>query len=122
MIIDDDAALRRGMSVRLRAAGYTVLSAAHPDAALGLVLRERPDAILLDIEMPGFNGLDFHQCLRVTERAREIPVIYVSGRRTPSHVEDAFRQGARAFISKPYDPQELLAVVNGVLAAAARPG
>ena len=116
MIIDDDATLRRGLSIRLKAAQFDVVTAEHPDSALNLALRRRPDVILMDIEMPHFSGLDFHECLRVTERGRDIPVVYLSGVNSPSNLEDAFRQGARAFIAKPYDPHELLATIRGVLA------
>ena len=76
-----------------------------------------PDLILLDIEMPNYNGLDFHECLRVTERGRNIPIIYLSGTGTPPNRRDAFRLGARAFVAKPYDVDELLATIRGVLEA-----
>ena len=115
MIVDDDAGLLQSLTIRLRAAGFKVLAAAHPDAALSTILREQPDLLLLDINMPHFSGLDFHQCLRVTERGRDIPIIYLSGQRTPAHIEDAYRQGARAFIVKPYDAHELLATIKGIL-------
>lgn len=115
MIIDDDSSIREGLSVRLRSQGFDVLCADHPESALDAVLRERPDAILLDIDMPGYNGLDFHECLQFTERGRGIPVIYVSGCGTPPNLEDAYRQGAQAFIAKPYVSEDLLATIRGVL-------
>lgn len=120
MIIDDDAGLRQSLSIRLRAAGFEVLAAAHPDAALSTILRVQPDLLLLDINMPHYSGLDFHQCLQVTERGRDIPIIYLSGHRTPAHLQDAYRQGARAFIVKPYDAHELLATITGVLESRAQ--
>jgi len=121
MIIDDDAALRNGLSIRLRSAGFKVLTAEHPDTVFNTVLRNQPDLVLLDIDMPHFSGLDFHECLRVTDRGRNIPIVYLSGMRSLSSRQDAFRQGARAFLTKPYDPHELLATVRGVLAASANP-
>ena len=119
MIIDDDAALREALTIRLKAAGFEVIASAHPDAALQPVLRLRPDLLLLDIDMPCYSGLDFHQCLRVTDRGRNIPVVYLSGHDTPSHRQEAFKQGARAFLTKPYDADTLLATINGVLQAEA---
>jgi DNA-binding response OmpR family regulator len=115
MIIDDDASIRQGLSLRLRSAGFEVFCSDHPETAIADVLRKRPDAILLDIEMPGFNGLDFHDCLKYTERGRDIPIIYLSGCGTPPNLEDAFRQGAHAFIAKPYEPELLVATIRGVI-------
>jgi DNA-binding response OmpR family regulator len=120
MIIDDDRLIRQGLAMRLRSAGFDALATAHPDEALRLALRNRPDAILLDIDIPGFSGLDFHDCLRVTERGRDIPVIYLSGHASAANRADAFSQGARAFIAKPYEPQELIATLTGIIAADAR--
>ena len=117
MIVDDDPGLREALGLRLRQAGFDVVSADHPDRALGLVLKQRPDLILLDIEMPRFSGLDFHECLRCSDRARDIPVVYLSGRTSAPARRDAYRQGGRAFIAKPYEPGELIATITGVLEA-----
>ncbi len=116
MVIDDDAGVRQGLQVRLKSAGFDVLTAAHPEQAISVVMRERPDLILLDIDMPNFTGLDFHESLLVSRRAGRIPIVYLSGTGTPPNREDAFRQGARAFIAKPYDAHELVATIRGVLA------
>lgn len=121
-ILDDDAHLRHGLSLRLQSAGFEVLAATHPEAALSVVLHNRPDLILLDIDMPRFSGLDFHECLRATDRGRNIPIIYLSGAGSPPNRQDAFRQGARAFVAKPYNPDELLATIRGVLEAPAPGG
>lgn len=117
LLIDDDASLRHGLSVRLRSAGYEVRSAGHPDAAINSALLEPPDLIILDVHMPRFNGPEFHDCLRFTDRGRRIPVVYLSGSNTAESREAALRRGALAFLSKPYDPDELLATINKVLHA-----
>lgn len=125
MIIDDDAHLRAALAVRLRRARFEVIDSGSPEAAARIILHTPPDLILLDIDMPNYNGLDFHECLKYAERARHIPVVYLSGQSTPVFMEEAFRRGARAFIAKPYDPHELVAILRGVLGAdhapAARP-
>lgn len=101
MVLDDDAALRRSLLIRLRREGYDVLDAEHPESAIHTVLHERPDLILLDIEMQHYNGLGFQECLQFSERARGIPIIYISGAGSPPNRKDAFRMGARAFVTKP---------------------
>ncbi|MGE0479835.1 MAG: response regulator transcription factor [Phycisphaerae bacterium] len=115
LLIDDDASLRHGLSVRLRSEGYEVRSAGHPDAAINAALLDPPDLIILDVHMPRFNGPEFHDCLRVTERGRRIPIVYLSGSNTAESREAALRRGARAFLTKPYDPDELLATIVNVL-------
>jgi two-component system phosphate regulon response regulator PhoB len=117
MIIDDDAQLRVALAVRLRGAHFEVLDSESPEAATPLILQNPPDLILLDIDMPNYSGLDFHECLKFAERARHIPVVYLSGQNSPVFIEAAFRRGARAFIAKPYNPHELVAVLRGVLGA-----
>lgn len=121
LVIDDDAGMRESMTIRLRSIGLDVLACDHPDAATDLVVRHHPDLILLDIEMPRFSGVEFHDTLRFSRRADGIPVIYVSGHVSPALIEEAYRQGARAFIKKPFDSAELVATVKGVLHTITRP-
>lgn len=117
MIVDDDAQLRAALSVRLRRAGFEVSDSGSPETAAQEILHQPPDLILLDIDMPHYNGLDFHECLKFSDRGRRIPVVYLSGHNSPVFLEEAFRRGARAFIAKPYNPHELVAVLRGVLNA-----
>jgi two-component system, OmpR family, response regulator len=117
MIIDDDAQIRAALLVRLRKAGFEVIDSGSPAEATQAILHDPPDLILLDIDMPQYNGLDFHECLKYADRGRGIPVVYLSGQNTPVFLEEAFRRGARAFIAKPYNPHELVAILRGVLGA-----
>lgn len=115
LIVDDDSTLRTALSVRLRSAGFEVLDSAHPDAAAELAIRERPDLILLDINMPRYTGLEFHECLKFSTRAREIPIVYLSGERDEISRQTAMKQGARAFVQKPYQPEALIQIICDVL-------
>lgn len=117
VIVDDDAAIRQAVTTRLVRAGFDVLSAEDPDAASKLVIRERPDAILLDIQSPPAGGLNFRQCLRLSDVEDDIPIIFLSGHGVTSNRQEAFRQGATGYVSSPYDPNELISTVTSVLAA-----
>ena len=120
LIVDDDRALTLALKVRLKAMGFDVQACGTADDASQCVLRWRPDVIILDIELPSYTGLEFHECLRYSAVARDIPVVYLSGHDSDSHRRIAHQQGARAFVVKPYDPDDLgrtLYSVMGVWAA-----
>jgi len=115
LIVDDDRTMVLALSVRLRKTGLEVLTCHNAHEAPQIVLRERPDVILLDIDMPHFTGLEVHECLRLAERSRRIPVIYVSGSISPSDRQVALRQGAKAFLVKPFETETLLETIRSVL-------
>jgi len=115
LIVDDDRTMVLALSVRLRKTGLEVLTCHNAYEAPQIVLRERPDVILLDIDMPHFTGLEVHECLRLAERSRRIPVIYVSGSVSPIDRQVALRQGAKAFLVKPFETQALLETIRSVL-------
>jgi DNA-binding response OmpR family regulator len=115
LIVDDDKALATALSARLRAAGFEVFAAYCADTASKLVLQKRPDLVILDIEMPHYSGLEFHECLQMSPRTGNIPVIYLSGQDSTTYRTEAFRHGAQAFVSKPYDSKKLIALIQEVL-------
>lgn len=121
LVIDDDHTLTRAVSVRLRAAGFDVQTANDAQSGLKLAATGQADLILLDIDMPRFTGLELHECLKCSERARYTPVVYLSGAESHhSHLE-AFRHGAKAFLIKPYQPDELISTIRDVIATTVCP-
>jgi excisionase family DNA binding protein len=106
LVVDDDARLREYMRVNLELAGYSVREAENGEQALVAIEDKAPELVLLDVVMPGIDGW---QLLRQLEELHgSIPVIMFSGK-----VEDqataAAEHGARGFVGKPFDPEELLA-------------
>lgn len=116
LVIDDDTALLRAISIRLRTAGFQTVTAVDGASGAQLAARERPDLIILDIDMPHYSGLELHECLRFAGRVRGIPVMYLSGNDSLLNRATAHQLGARAFLTKPYDPMVLLNAVKEVLA------
>ena len=111
LVIDDDEYMRDLLRLHLSNAGYEVLLA--EDAVVGghSLLRQRPDLILLDVEMPFMNGLEFAKALKADPAVCDIPVVFVSSR---DDCEDRAREfGARAFLRKPLLADHLLATVAG---------
>ena len=117
LLVDDDALLRRGLRYTLEQAGYAVRDAGTAEAGLELVRQLPPDLILLDVGLPGMDGL---QALRELQREHEIPVIFLSARRRELDEILGLELGADDYITKPYDPDVLMARVRAVLRRAGR--
>lgn len=115
LVVDDDKALTKAMALRLGAAGFEVHVCNDAHEASDTVVRCMPGAIVLDIDMPGYTGPEFHQCLQFTRRARHIPVIFLSGHDTEANRRIASVQGAAAFLTKPYDSDELIRTLHSVI-------
>lgn len=117
LIVDDDALLRRSLSLQLEQAGYRTSTAASAEDALALVKRDQPDLILLDVGLPGMDGLD---ALRHFRQDGEIPIIFVTARRRELDTILGLELGADGYITKPFNPDVLLAHIKSVLRRSAR--
>ena len=106
LVVDDDPALRELIRVSLSLDGYTVREAASAEEALAAIEDTAPDLVLLDVVMPGVDGWQMLQ--RMQERHGSIPVIMFSGKVDEQSAADAEQRGARGFIGKPFDPQQLI--------------
>jgi DNA-binding response OmpR family regulator len=112
LVVDDDTLLRRSLGLQLEQAGYVATTAASAEDALAQVARERPDLILLDVGLPGMDGLE---ALRHFQRETDIPVIFVTARRRELDTILGLELGADGYITKPFNPDVLLAHVKAVL-------
>lgn len=112
LIVDDNADTRLILSARLKANHYHTVFAADALQAMSVALKERPDAILLDLGLPGGNGLVVLQRFKANTALSAIPVIIVTAE-DPSVAEArAIEAGADAFLQKPVDQDKLLAAVQ----------
>ncbi|HZZ27363.1 MAG TPA: response regulator [Pirellulales bacterium] len=114
LLVDDDRDIVRGLSVRLRATGYEVTTAHDGASGYEAALKTRPDAMILDMRMPGMNGLAVLSQLRQRPETRDIPVIVLSASLRDQQL--ALEMGARYFLDKPCDPQTLLTALHSVAA------
>jgi DNA-binding response OmpR family regulator len=112
LVVDDDILMRRSTSLQLEQAGYRASTAASAEDALALTRRDRPDLILLDIGLPGMDGL---QALASFKQLTAAPVIFVSARRRELDTILGLELGADDYITKPFNPDVLLARVKAVL-------
>ena len=118
LVVDDDALLRRSLAFNLEQAGYRVDTAATAEDALGLARRDPADLVLLDIGLPGMDGLD---ALRRFKDEFAVPVIFLTARRRELDEVVGLELGADDYITKPFDVDILLAHIKAVLHRSAGP-
>jgi excisionase family DNA binding protein len=106
LVVDDDARLREFMRVNLEMEGYSVREASSAEEALSVIEDQAPELVLLDVVMPGIDGWEMLQ--RMQERYGSIPVIMFSGQVDANSAGEAEQRGARGFVGKPFDPQQLI--------------
>jgi two-component system response regulator AtoC len=114
VVADDDRTIRRNLSRLLEAEGYAVLEAADGNEALTRICEESPDAVLLDLKMPGRDGLQILETLGPSLLG-ELPVIVVTAFGGSSAAIEAMRQGAYDYLSKPFDLDEVLLTLKRAL-------
>lgn len=115
LVVEDEPGIVFTVRFVLESAGYSVLDADNGDDALALVEQNDPDAVLLDIRIPGTDGWGVLEHLRETGRLESTPVVMLSAHATPSTAERALDEGASAYITKPFDAEELRSTLDRVV-------
>jgi DNA-binding response OmpR family regulator len=112
LVIDDDTLLRRSLAFNLEKAGYRASTAGTAEDALAQVRLDPPELVLLDIGLPGMDGLD---ALRALRQQLSVPVIFVTARRRELDEVVGLELGADDYVTKPFDIDVLLARIKAVL-------
>jgi phosphate regulon transcriptional regulator PhoB len=115
LIVEDEADIRELLEYSLTREGLEVITAGEGTAALALVRRKVPDLILLDLMLPGLDGLEICRRLKADDATRGIPVIMVTAKGDEADVVLGLGLGADDYIAKPFSPKELVARVQAVL-------
>ncbi|HLK34042.1 MAG TPA: response regulator [Terriglobales bacterium] len=115
LVVDDDADIRRGLNVRLRANGYEVLFAADAISAVTVAVKEHPDLVILDIGLPAGDGYVVMERFQKHPALGCIPVIVLSARDVVENRQRALDAGAYAFFQKPADNNQLLRSIRAAL-------
>lgn len=112
LVVEDDPYLLKIIRSYLEREKFEVLSSMRGDTGLEIAVMENPDLVLLDLNLPGLDGLDVASELR---RKKDIPIIMVTARIEEADRLTGFNTGADDYISKPFSPRELVARVKAVL-------
>jgi DNA-binding response OmpR family regulator len=115
LIVDDERDIVKGLMIRLQGAGYDVVTAFDGAQGVFMAHKEKPDLIILDIRMPAGNGFSVAQRLKRSIHTFTIPVIFLTGSPEKNAEDKARALGARFYIKKPYDPEELLDAIKRAL-------
>ncbi|MFT4099986.1 MAG: response regulator [Burkholderiaceae bacterium] len=107
LIVDDHADSRAFLQHELERAGFIVRTAGSGEQALAAIASARPDAVLLDVVMPGIDG--FETCVRIRRRDRDLPILFMTGLGETEHILEGFRSGGNDYVPKPVRASELAA-------------
>jgi len=109
LLVDDDPAILRLLEVNFRMEGYDVDAAAHGEEALAAASAATPDAVILDLMMPGLDGREILRRLRAEPATAEVPVVLLSARGPD---EALVAEAGETFVQKPFDTVDLVATVR----------
>src|ERR1700678_355537 len=115
LIVDDNADIRLGMHVRLKASQYDTFFAADAFSGMAEARKHRPDLIILDLGLPAGDGFIVMERLKQVPFLAVIPVIVVSARNGLGNQKRAYEAGAKAFLQKPVDDAEFMSVIRQAL-------
>jgi CheY-like chemotaxis protein len=117
LVADDDEQVRDLIAFKLVTAGYHAITADNGSTALTMVQREQPDMVILDVVMPGMDGLSVCYELHSSAATAQIPVLMLSGRNRQVDIDLGLTVGADDYLIKPFHPAELIRRVRWLLLA-----
>jgi DNA-binding response OmpR family regulator len=115
LVVDDDPPTRILLRKQLTAKGFEVLLAGNGLEALQVLEQSLPDLIICDMTMPELDGIGFVKAIKAKSETRNIPVIFLTASNDARHMVDGINVGARYYLTKPFEVNELVWKINRVL-------
>ncbi|MFM2221771.1 MAG: Phosphate regulon transcriptional regulatory protein PhoB [Armatimonadota bacterium] len=115
LVADDEPALLRLLEFVLGRRGYVIQGVSNGDAAIDVLKTECPDLAILDVMMPGRDGFEVLTFIRETDHLAGLPVVLLTARAQLDDIQQGLSLGADAYLAKPFDPEELLSVVESLV-------
>jgi DNA-binding NarL/FixJ family response regulator len=115
LLVDDEPGVRESVQAYLEDSGYQVQTAAGAKDAWEILQRDQPDLVISDLMMPQVDGHQFLKQMREDPRFLSMPVVFLTARGMKSDRISGYQAGCDAYISKPFDPEELVAIVKNIL-------
>lgn len=115
LVVEDNDRNRRLLKILLRARGYEVVEASTGKEALEYLEAQKPDLILMDIQLPSMDGLTLTKQIKSDEKTKDIPVVAVTAYAMKGDKERILEAGCNAYVSKPINTQELPQLIANIL-------
>ena len=120
LVVDDEPNLLIAVAACLRGEGYDVTTARSGREALVRLAETMPDLVVSDIRMPGMDGYTLARHIRSSARTALVPIVFLSAKDETADRIEGFRTGVDAYLTKPFEPDELVAVINNILSRVER--
>ncbi|MBI5246067.1 MAG: response regulator [Elusimicrobia bacterium] len=115
IIVDDDVLIRETLRLALDHAGYFAVAVGEPGRALATVRAEKPDLVIMDLYMPGFDGRELIRSMKADPELAATPVILFTGSSEPIDVVSGLESGALEYLAKPIDGEVLITKIEHIL-------
>ena len=115
LVCDDDPIILRLLRVNMEVEGYDVLQASNGEEAVQVASANHPDLVIMDIMMPRMDGYQACRALKADETTRDIPIVFLSAKVQQSDIEKGLAYGVEEYLTKPFDPSDLLEVVDRLI-------
>ena len=120
LVVDDEPNLLRAVEAVLRGEGFEITTARSGREALVAVAQSLPDLIVSDVRMPGMDGFQLARKLRASTHSALVPIIFLTAKDETEDRIEGFESGVDVYLTKPFEPDELVAVIKSVLARVER--
>jgi DNA-binding NarL/FixJ family response regulator len=115
LVVDDEPNLLRAVAAVLRGEGFDVMTARNGKDALLAIARSLPDLIVSDVRMPVMDGYKLARQLRTAPHTKLIPIVFLTAKDETEDRVEGFRSGVDVYLTKPFEPDELIAVIHNIL-------
>ncbi|MCA1832029.1 MAG: response regulator transcription factor [Actinomycetota bacterium] len=115
LVVDDDRVIQQLLVVNLELEGFDIETASDGEEAVQKILSNKYDLVLLDIMMPKLDGREVCRRVKADPRGKDVPIIFLSARAQDLDVRQGYDLGVAAYVTKPFDPVDLIDVVSRVL-------
>ena len=115
LVVDDDRVIQQLLVVNLELEGFDVETASDGEEAVKKILGKKYDLVLLDIMMPKLDGREVCRRVKADPKGKDVPIIFLSARAQDLDVRQGYDLGVAAYVTKPFDPVELIDIVTRVL-------
>jgi two-component system phosphate regulon response regulator PhoB len=115
LIVDDEEDIIELIKYNLKSEGYTILTAMTGEEAIKIAKNSQPDLLVLDLMLPGIDGLEVTRQLKKEAKTMDIPIVMVTAKGEESDIVTGLELGANDYISKPFSPRELTARIRAIL-------